>query len=270
MIALIDLDSILYKAVYRVVSIQEMRNALSTAFAKFEEREQAKAHAQQWLSEQVYNEGLNRCENEILKILDYLDELSGSKVEGSELFITTCERSFRKNLSKTYKANRKRNEYVWLLREHYRFNGAKYSNTLEADDLISIRANALGVGNYIVVSPDKDLRQIGGHYWSYYSVKSKDFHGDYILNEYGFHETEYKQKEIEFIPKEEAERMFWKQMLTGDTSDNIQGLKGVGDKTAEKILSNSANPFITTAREYLKRGSKKEFRTNFKLLKLKA
>lgn len=262
MIALIDLDSILYKAVYKVVSIQEMRNALSTA--------ESKDHARQWLREEVYNEGINRCENEILKMLNYLDDISGGQVSGSELFITTCEKSFRKNLSKTYKANRKRNDYVWMLREHYRFNGAKYSNTLEADDLISIRAKELGIGNYIVVSPDKDLKQIGGHYWSYYSIKSKDLHGEYILNEYGFHEIEYKQKELEFITEKEAEKLFWKQMLMGDSSDHIQGVKGIGEKTAEKILNQTKSPFVATAREYLKKSTKKEFRTNYRLLKLKS
>jgi len=38
-------------------------------------------------------------------------------------------------------------------------NDAKYSDTLEADDLVAIRARELGVKNCIVVSPDKDLKQ---------------------------------------------------------------------------------------------------------------
>jgi 5'-3' exonuclease len=31
-------------------------------------------------------------------------------------------------------------------------------------------------------------------------------------------------------------RTFYKQVLTGDRVDNIPGLKGIGDKKAEKIL----------------------------------
>ena len=31
---------------------------------------------------------------------------------------------------------------------------------------------------------------------------------------------------------------FYMQLLTGDSTDNIPGLKGVGPKTAEKVLAN--------------------------------
>lgn len=261
MLALIDLDSVLYKAVYRVVSVSQMRGALLT--------NESKEGAKQWLKEEVYNEGINRCENEILKMLNYLDEILPYPITSNEIFITTAEKSFRKNLSKTYKANRKKNDYVWLLREHYRHNGAYYSNTLEADDLISIRARELGVGNYVIVSPDKDLKQIGGYYWSYYTVKSFDFHGEPIINDVGIHESEYKQKQVDFIDEKEANLLFWKQMLIGDSADNVKGIYRVGEKTANKILNNSKNPFIATARQYLTKSTKKHYRENYKLLKLK-
>lgn len=261
MICLIDFDSILYKAVYRVVSFNEIRTALS--------RYETKAEAKEWLLQEVYEQGINRAENEILKILNYIDSLIPEKIVSNELYITTCEKSFRKNLSKTYKANRKKNSYVWLLREHYRNNGAHFSSTLEADDLISIRAKNLGIGNYIVVSLDKDLKQIGGHYWSYYTTKSFDFFGDPVLNEYGDQETEFKQKEIEFIEPMEAEKIFWTSMLVGDASDNIMGVKGIGSKTAEKLLKESKSLFMTVARTYLTKSTKKDFRINYKLLRLK-
>lgn len=261
MTALIDFDSILYKAVYRVVSRNEIRNA----FLRFGSKDEVK----QWFLEEVYNEGINRAENQLLQILNFLEEKLPNQITSNELFITTCEKSFRKNLSKTYKANRKKNDYVWLLREHYRNNGANFSSTLEADDLISIRARQLGVDNYVVVSIDKDLKQIGGHYWSYYTQKSFDFFGDPVLNEYGDQTTEFKQKEVEFIEPIEAEKIFWTSMLVGDASDNIKGVKGIGSKGAEKLLNNSKNLFITVARTYLTKSNKKEFITNYKLLKLK-
>lgn len=262
MIALIDLDSILYKAVYKVVSVREMRTALEVS--------ESKDDAKQWLKEEVYHEGINRCENEILKILNHVDSLLGGDViSGSEVFITTAEKSFRKNLSKTYKSNRKKNDYVWLLREHYKMNGAFYDSSLEADDLISLRAKELGIGNYVLISMDKDLKQIGGHYWSFYSEKSKDMQGNYILNEFGIYETEYKQKQVDFITPKESELFFWTQMLVGDSSDNIKGVPKIGRKTAEKILNGKENLFTSVAREYLKRDLKEEFKTNYELLKLK-
>src|SRR5690606_19004834 len=135
MIALIDLDSVLYESVYKIVSISEMREAI---------KKHGKQGAKSWLMEEVYNEGINRCENQLLKMQNYLNDIFFEEITGYELFITTCEKSFRKELTPTYKANRKRNNYVWLLREHYRHNNAESHNELEADDLIAKRAKEIG------------------------------------------------------------------------------------------------------------------------------
>jgi len=259
MTALIDLDSILYKAVYKVVSISEMREAI---------KNYGKEAAKQWLKEEVYNEGINRCENELLKMQQYLSSIFFEEITNYELFITTCSNSFRKQISKTYKSNRKKNKYVWLLREHYRHNEARSSDRLEADDLIAIKAQEIGKGNYIIVSIDKDLKQIGGYYWSYYKIRSKDSFGDYISNEFGFYETEYQQKQVDFISDDEANKFFWSQMLIGDSSDNIKGVKRIGIKTAEKILNNTTVPWIATARKYIEKGQKEDFKINYQLLKL--
>jgi 5'-3' exonuclease len=259
MTALIDFDSILYHAVYRAVSFGRIKEAVH----KF-----GKEAARQWLKEEVYNEGIYRAETELISIKSYIENNFFEEITSTELFITTCEKSFRKEISESYKANRKRNDYVWILREHYRQNGCFCSETKEADDLIAERAKKLGIGNYIVISIDKDLKQIGGHYWSYYKTFSLDHYGDKIPNEFGGFEREYKQKDVEFITPEEANLLFWKQMLTGDASDNIKGLHRVGEKTAQKILSQSKVPWIATAREYIKREQKQDFYINFKLLKL--
>src|SRR5690606_31239133 len=99
-----------------------------------------------------------------------------------ELYITTCSRNFRKEISSDYKSNRKKNNYVWLLREHYINNGAFCSDTLEADDLIADRISELKKGDYLIISIDKDLKQLGGYYWSYYKQKSKDHYGELVIN----------------------------------------------------------------------------------------
>src|SRR5690606_16907879 len=124
-----------YTAVYRVVSISQMRDAL---------KKYGKAGARQWLYEEVYNEGINRCENQMLQIQNYLEEIFFDEVKSYEIFITTCTKSFRKEIYPEYKAQRKRNDYVWLLREHYANNGAIHSDTHEADDMIATRAYELG------------------------------------------------------------------------------------------------------------------------------
>src|SRR5690606_31109598 len=178
--------------------------------------------------EEVYNEGINRCENELLKTQKYLQSIFFEEITSFELFITTCTKSFRKSLRSDYKANRKRNNYVWMLRDHYMINGAQHSDIYEADDLIADRAMELGRNNCIIVSMDKDLKQIGGYFWSYYKIRSKDMDGDYIMDEFGGHVTEYQQKEVEYISAEKSEFIFWKQVLTGDSGDNVKGLWRVG------------------------------------------
>ncbi len=259
MIALIDLDSILYKAVYRAVSFAEMREALS---------KYSKQEAKQWLNEEVYERGINRVEKQILEIVEHVDSLMLQDVTESELFITTCTKSFRKKLAPSYKIKRKRNNYVWMLRNHYMINDAKFSETHEADDLIARRARELGKENCIVVSLDKDLKQIGGYYFSYYKEKERDFMGDVVLNDLGFPEMSFKQKEIQYINDQEASYLFWEQMLMGDATDGILGLKRVGKKTSEKILKDSTCYWVTVAREYIKRNQKEDFYINYKLLKL--
>lgn len=81
---------------------------------------------------------------------------------------------------------------------------------LEADDLLS----ALQDEDTYIVSVDKDLRQVPGlHY-------------------------DLDQKKIITIESEDALITLAKQMLTGDSTDNIGGLEGIGPKKAEKILEN--------------------------------
>ena len=64
----------------------------------------------------------------------------------------------------------------------------------------------------IIVSIDKDLLQLPGRHYNF--VK------DLFTN----------------VSEEQGLRTFYLQLLTGDRSDNIPGLSGVGPKTAEKLL----------------------------------
>lgn len=264
MIALVDFDSIIYKSVYKCVSIKDMRAALEMMNKK---------EAKQWFLHEVVEQGINRCENILLNIIETLDEIKpvGYEITGYELYITTCSNSFRKKIDPNYKANRKRNKYVGYIRNHYMLNdNAYYSDTLEADDLISIRANKLGKDNCIVVSPDKDLKQIGGWYWSYYQQTVKNELGEVQrCDETGFILREYKQKEIEYISDDKANYLFWIQMLQGDASDNIKGVHRIGKVKANKYLEDKKVLWFAVARMYIEKGQKEDFKTNYQLLKLK-
>jgi len=86
-------------------------------------------------------------------------------------------------------------------------------NNLEADDLIGMLVSE---GRAIGVTVDKDLRQIPGWHWN-------------------------PDKESEPVKVEEdvANRYFYQQWMTGDTTDNIWGLWKVGPARASKFLDST-------------------------------
>ncbi|OGW28377.1 MAG: DNA polymerase I [Nitrospirae bacterium GWC2_42_7] len=94
----------------------------------------------------------------------------------------------------------------------------------EADDLIgTIAKKASSVGdNVFIVTSDKDMLQLVDK-----NVKIYDPGKDRILDE------EYVKEKFGVGPERVTEFM----ALTGDASDNIPGIKGIGEKTAKELLS---------------------------------
>jgi len=104
---------------------------------------------------------------------------------------------------------------------------------MEADDMVSILQWEAKDKSTIIVSIDKDLANTPGHH-------------------YNQNRHEYK-----YVTKTEADLNFWKQVGTGDATDHIPGLKGVGPKTVEKWeIAAEYNPALLEQRvreEYAKR-----------------
>ena len=91
-------------------------------------------------------------------------------------------------------------------------------SALEADDSISIRAHSLirhGIP-HVVVGIDKDLLQIPGVHYN------------------------FNKKTVHERTLEDANRWFFTQLLMGDRADNIPGIKGIGIKTATRLLEDAA------------------------------
>lgn len=92
----------------------------------------------------------------------------------------------------------------------------------EADDFVAMEAwesfgvAATGWENVLIVGVDKDLKQIPG---LHYNPNTGTF---------------------EEIGPNEADYIFNKQVLTGDTADRIPGLPGIGPAKAEKLMSKYA------------------------------
>lgn len=152
--------------------------------------------------------------------------------------------SFReKEVNPGYKQNRAGIRRPYHLAGCKKFLRDKYDaiaevGELEADDLLIIRAEEIkGAGRYtpIICSIDKDLRQYEG--WHY----------------------NFQKGELKYVTGDEAHRNFYSQLLTGDSTDGIIGLKGVGPKTAEKILkpyTTSFEMYKAVLAEWIKRGKR--------------
>ena len=129
----------------------------------------------------------------------------------------TGRSNYRFDIAKTavYKGNRLAPEpqHLPALRKHLVDEwGAVIVEGIEADDAVATHATWLGYNNSVIASVDKDLDQIPG--WHYNFVKDIAYH----------------------ITPEEGSYRFYKQILTGDSADNIIGLKGIGPVKADKIL----------------------------------
>ncbi len=120
--------------------------------------------------------------------------------------------NFRYQIDSNYKANRKgkvnprwREDLKTFLVQEW---GAEVTDGIEADDALGIYQTP----DTILCSIDKDLKQIPGKHYNF--VKEEFF-------------------QIEPL---EALQFFYKQLMIGDTADNIIGVRGIGPKKADKLI----------------------------------
>ena len=154
----------------------------------------------------------------IRTMADMLEELIFIELSSNiHVGYLTGKENYRHDIAKTqpYKGNRKdapRPVHLHSLREYlitaWDF---RVANGQEADDAIGIHAT-LTRDNSIIVSIDKDLDMIPGHH---YNPVKKDHY---------------------YVNDKQAIKNFYRQILTGDKVDNIEGLRGIGPKKADKIL----------------------------------
>ena len=136
---------------------------------------------------------------------------------------------FRHKLDEDYKANRAlpTDDIVYQLSAlkvfcEYLGFAVVASEEVEADDLIGAASIQLNNHNSVIHSRDKDLRQLVSP-----QVIMKDIMTDKIWNEASLLE------DTGLTPDQVALYL----ALMGDSSDNIVGLPGIGDKTARALLT---------------------------------
>ena len=185
------------------------------------------------------------CLHSVKVMIDGIVKASGAT--SYSVYLTKGE-CFRFKLSPIYKANRADAPKPVLIPEIQKYLISKYNAQLctdiEADDALGI-AQCQDPRKTIICTIDKDLDMIPGSH-------------------YNWNKTSVYQ-----VSPDQGLRFFWQQVLTGDSIDNIIGLKGIGNKTALKLLADvptkDCKEFCLN--EYLKRDrTEEDFILNCKLL----
>jgi len=144
--------------------------------------------------------------------------------------------NFRKWLATTkpYKGNRAGKEKPPFMVDAKRYlkqrHGFKFVTYMESEDACSIQANAHGLEHSIIAAIDKDVHQVGGRFY------------------------DYRKKEWKVFNMAEASYLLYKQILTGDSVDNISGIPKCGPVKAEKILEGSEDLALSVAWAYKEAG----------------
>jgi 5'-3' exonuclease len=149
-------------------------------------------------------------------INDTMNKLNCSN-KNAEYYLTG-KGNFREEIAtiKKYKGNRDPNHKPKYYKEIRDYLLTVVEATLcegyEADDAMAMAQWAKPDRSTCIVSIDKDLNMIPGWHFNWISGELYD------------------------VGLEEANRNFYLQMLIGDTTDNIPGIKGIGKATAPKLL----------------------------------
>lgn len=129
--------------------------------------------------------------------------------------------NFRREVDPTYKANRKdkpqpryrQDANAYLVTEY----GARVTEGIEADDALGIEQCQAEDGTTIIASIDKDLLTIPGHHYN------------------------WRKNEFTFVTPVDALRRFYCSFLTGDTADNIIGVRGIGPVKSGRLINHLEN-----------------------------
>lgn len=160
----------------------------------------------------VYNEqwGWDQCVEDMDNMIARILETTGS--DSYQIYLSGPD-NFRYEIDPEYKANR-RAKVDPIYREpakEYLINKYQAKLTLgyEADD-------ALGIGqseSTIICSIDKDLKQVPGRHYN------------------------WRRNEFTTVTPIDGIRLFYRQLLMGDRTDNVFGVPGIGEVKSGRIIN---------------------------------
>ena len=171
--------------------------------------------------------------SEVLKVFhNELNKVTKAMMEDNFILYFSSTKNFRKKIYPDYKGHRMKRKplgykrLVNYCRENHNF---KLIEGLEADDTIGIEATRHADPSNIIVSPDKDLKQIPSVLWNL-------------------------TDDVVEITKEEGDRWHLVQSLSGDPTDGYSGCPGIGVKRATELLDKNENQWEAVCKAYRDRG----------------
>ena len=168
-----------------------------------------------------FSDALRLVEEDLYKIAEDL-----GCFDDSILFFSDSV-NFRKTIDPAYKGHRKRKKpggYKRVINALKETFPVVVLPELEADDAMGIYATR-EPGQHIIVSPDKDMRQIPG---DLYNLKDP----------------------VETIDAEDARRWHLIQTLAGDQTDGYAGVPGIGIKRAVTLFENEGYTWETVVNAF--------------------
>ena len=178
-------------------------------------------------------EAKDKLDSYIYNIVDSIEEVY-ENADKVEIYHGQDQKNFRKDINTLYKANRSpvRPDFFSEVSDYikYFFEAQSASNGLEVDDVIVMRWRELtNQGEEVVIAAiDKDYLQVPATIYSWAGKRMGFTH----------------------VSEEDAMRNFWTQMIVGDSSDNVNYLKGKGIKFSEKYLEDADSWFKYILRVY--------------------
>ena len=171
--------------------------------------------------------------SEVLRVFhNELNKVTKAMMDDDFILYFSSTENFRKKIYPDYKGHRMKRKplgykrLVNYCRDNHNF---KLIEGLEADDTIGIEATRHADPSNIIVSPDKDMRQIPSVLWN-------------------------MTDDVTEITEEEGDRWHLVQSLSGDPTDGYSGCPGIGVKRATELLDKNENQWEAVCKAYRDRG----------------
>ncbi len=172
--------------------------------------------------------------SEVLRVFEReLRKITTAMMDDEVMLYFSSPKNFRKEIYPDYKGHRNRRKplgYARLVNWCKENFATVIRDDLEADDALGIDATCHQLETQpILVSPDKDMRQIPGVLWN-------------------------MSDDVEEITKEEGDRWHLIQSLAGDPTDGYPGCPGIGIKRAADLVDKHDFPWEAICQAYRERG----------------